>query len=490
MNLREQTISGILWSVAAQGGQQALQFVLFLVLARLLTPADFGLIGMVAVFSAFAMLFTNLGLGAAVVQRSVLRPAHLDSAFWLNVGAGSVLALLFVALAPALAALYGEPRLVALVRVIALSFLLVPATVVQKALLQRAMNFRRLVLIGLVGQTVGGAAAIGLALGGAGVWSLVAHGLVTAAVTSASLWAMSDWRPSFCVERQALQELWTFGGHLTGFNILNYWVRNADDFLIGRYVGAEALGLYGRAYSVMMLPLTRVTGAVGEVMFPALTRMKGDRERSQATYLRAVSAIAFVTFPAMLGLLVVADEFVLGVLGRQWAGAIPILRVFCLVGTVQSVGSTVGWIFQAQGRTDWLFRWGLASSVLTVTAFLVGLPWGALGVAVAYASLNVLLAYPNFWIPGRLIGVRVRDVGKAVAAPILMSLAMAGAVWLLDLLLGRLGMGHLPALLIEAAAGAAIYVGIVLLLQPQAYRDIRSVLAGRRPLRQPSPGGI
>lgn len=485
-DLRRRAVAGVVWNIGSQGGQQVLQFVLMLVLARLLRPADFGLVGMVTVFTGFAMLFADLGLGAALVERSELRDAHLDTAFWLNVAFGILLAAGFVLGAPAIAALYDEPALVAIVRVSSVSFIITALTVVQRSVLQRELDFRPIVIVSVLGQLAGGAVAVGIALAGGGVWSLVAHPLVASSVTSAGLWWHGNWHPSLRVERASLNDLWSFGANLTGFNALNYWVRNADDFLIGRYVGAGPLGLYSRSYAVMLLPLRRVSGAIGQVMFPALARISGDVDRSRRIYLKAIGVISMVTFPMMLGLLVVADEFVLGVLGHQWRDAIPILRVFCLVGVLQSVGTTTGWLYQSQGRTDWMFRWGLASGAVTIIAFLAGLPWGALGVAIAYAIRTFGLTYFNFVIPGRLINMSFRDVMRATVWPLVLSTGMAACVAAIDMTIAdRLEAS--TRLLIETTAGVVIYGSLLLLVKPDSYQHARTLLRNRRLGGTPTP---
>lgn len=482
MSLRERTVSGIAWNLLAHGGQQVLGFAFSLMLARLLVPEDFGLVGMIAVFSGFAMLFSDLGLSAAVVQRSEVEPEHLDSAFWLNLVSGLVLTVLFLVAAPAIGVLYGEPELVPLVRVLAASFVLSSASVIQRALLLRSMSFRRLALLEVTGVAVGGAVGVGAALSGGGVWSLVAQTLTGAGVTLVLLWIGSDWRPGARIDRGALRDLWSFGGSLTGFNTLNYWVRHADDFLIGRYVGAAPLGIYGRAYNIMLLPVTRVTGAIGQVMFPALSRIKDDPARSRRVYLQAIGAIACVTFPSLLGLLVVADEFVLGVLGQQWAEVIPILRLFCLVGVTQSIGATTGWIYQAQGRTDWLLRWGVGSGIFTLAAFVAGLPWGVIGVTIAYLLRTYALTYFNFSIPGRLIGLRFGHVVRRTASVLLVAGAMAGIVAAVDVATSD----RLPALTslgIQTAVGVFTYTAAMYAVKPRAFEDTVEIVRGLRRAR-------
>lgn len=470
--LRERTVHGVAWSLGARTLKVALQFVISVVLARILTPEDFGLLGMVVVFTGFASLFTDLGFSSALVQRPEIDERHRSSIFWVNLAAGAGVALLVFGSAPLLASFYEEPRLVPVTQIIALNFLLGSLNVVQNALLQRELDFRGLALIEITSVGAAGALGIGLALTGHGVYSLVWKMIAGTAVTVALMWGLRDWRPELRVSRKAVGDLIGFSANLLGFQSFNYWVRSFDDLLIGKVVGSHGLGVYSRAYESMLAPLKQVSSVVGRVMFPSLSKIQDDTDRVKRVYLRTVAIIALVTFPMMLGLLVVADAFVLGLYGPKWVEVIPLLRILCLVGLAQSIGTTTGWIYQSQGRTDWMFRWGLASGTATLVAFIVGIQWGVLGVVIAYTVRNFALTYFNFDIPGRLIGMGFGDVVRTVAPMFGCAAAMAA-------LLSGLHFGLLPGraawqqLLLEVPVGAAVYLAIVHAADLTAYRDLK-----------------
>ena len=232
---------------------------------------------------------------------------------------------------------------------------------------------------------ISGVVAITAALMGLGVWSLVVQALTLSSTRAVLLWIASDWRPRWILDRRAIRDLWGFSSNLAGFNALNYWVRNADNFLVGKFVGPAGLGIYGRAYNLMLMPLAQISWVLSRVMFPVLSRMQSDTARVKQGYLRAIGVIGLVTFPIVTGLFAVAEPFVLTVFGPRWESMVPIVQILCLAGLSQSVGTTTGWIYQSQGRTDWMFRWGLASSAVTLVAFGIGILWGVTGVATAYA---------------------------------------------------------------------------------------------------------
>lgn len=480
MSIVRQTLHGVAWTAVARGVAQASSFVVITVLARLLEPADFGLIGMAAVVSGFLSLLGELGLGAALVQRRDLDERHRSSAFWLSLLSGAVLALLLVLAAPAIAHFYREPRLVLVIRVLALDFVIAPARSVQSALLSRAMAFRALATVEIIGIVSSSAVAISLALHGFGVWALVFRQLASSSIQTVALWTFSRWRPAFTADRSALKELWKFSSHLLGFAAINYWARKADDLLIGRFLGPGPLGLYTRAYGVMMLPLTEISGVLGKVMFPLLSRIQHDRERTKSIYLRSIAAISIVTFPLMLVLLVTAEPLVLALYGRKWLGMVPTLKIYCVVGAFQSIGTTVGWIYQSQGRTDWQLRYGVVASALVVAGFVAGVYIGTIdAVAVAYAFVSlVVMSYPLFAVPGRLIGMRVREVVKAVSGGALVAVAGAAVAAIVGWRLAP----YVPApflLILQIVGGLGSSAAIVHQFRVGAYRDIRDLLARR-----------
>ena len=379
--LKSATIRGLVWMGGAQVVRQLLQLVIAVVLGRMLYPGDFGLIGMVSAFMGFATLLTDLGLGAALIQRPNIREAHLSTAFWINLAAGAVLSTVALAMGPLLADFFGEPRLSRLTAVLGLTLFIGSASVVPRALASRSMSFRRLSMVDLGSVAVGGVAAIAAAVADAGYWSLAVQALVTTGCSTVAISVWMGWRPRLALESHAARELWKFGAGQTGFTAINYWARNADDILIGRFVGPAELGLYPRAYQLMRLPLMQVSQVVGRVMFPAMARMQSDHRRVRRVYLDAVSAIALVAFPLMTGLAAASPELVPGVLGSRWSGAVVLLQILAVAGVPQSVGLTVGWIYQSQGRTDVMLRWGVGATALALLAFAIGVRWGAVGVA-------------------------------------------------------------------------------------------------------------
>ena len=479
--LTGRTARAVGWSTGAIIAQQALQFGLSVFLMRLLGPHAFGLIGMIVVFTGFAAIFTDMGFGSALVQRQEVTEAHRSSVFWATVLSAAALSVLLIALSPLVARFYHEPSLQPLTACIALSFVAAAPGTIPRSLLQKSMRFDRIALIDVGTLLVSGAVGVGVAIAGGGVWSLAAQSLAGACAGSAlSLWLV-PWRPKLIWNGRALRDLMRFGAGLTGFSVVNYWARSADNLLVGRFMGPVALGIYSRAYALMLLPLTHVIGVLAPAMFPALSSIQDQKERVRGAYLRAMRLISFIAFPLMLGLLVVARPFVLGLFGTEWAEVAPLIQILCIVGMVQALNNPVGWIYTSQGRTDWMFWWGIGGSSTLILGIVIGVALGSLrSVAWSYLIANLILTGPCIAIPGRLIGMRVTDVLRSVSGNFLCALGMSGAVWALSVTVAR-GLPALGALALLVPAGVLVYGGLAWAARLSAVQDLLSVIRHVRP---------
>lgn len=464
---RRSTISGIRWSGAASLIGEVTQFAIMVALARILGPEAFGLIGMILVFSGFAHVFGELGFGAALVQRETLEPRHWSSVFWLNASAGLVLTALFAAGSPLVAAFYDEPMLVPLMLALSVQFALAGVATVHRARLQRAMDFRKLSLIQVTVPVLAGGVAIGLALSGFGVWSLVGQSLFNRVAQTLALWAATRWVPAPRVDWSAIGDLWTFSSNLLGFRLLNYGSANLDNLIIGKLIGAEALGIYGRAYGVMLKPVQRTTTLLNSVMFPSLSRVKHDVALVRAVYTKSIRVIALVSVPMYLGLIGVADPFVRVVYGTEWLDAVPVIQILCIAGTKQPVGATCGWLYTSQGRTDLQFKWGIIKVAALVPCLLVGSLWGLNGVAWGFVVQQYAMWWWSITVPYRLVDLRFRDALAALGPPVAIGGVMLAAVFGTGIALAE----QPPAvqLLVEVPVGVAVYAGLAAIVRPRGF---------------------
>jgi O-antigen/teichoic acid export membrane protein len=482
--LTARTVSGAAWSAVGRTGQQLVSLVGTAILARLLSPEHYGLVGMASLVTGFILIFRDLGTSAAIVQRPVLSDEFVASLFWVNLLFGFAALLAGVLLAPWIAAFYHTPALTPVMRALSFAFLLSSFGIVPSGLLSRQLAFRKIALVEIACAAAGMSVAVTLASLGYGVWSLVAANLTNTTLESALFLFLCSWRPRLMLRLDEVRRIYSFSGNLVGFQAVNFFARHADDILIGRYLGAASLGYYRLAYTLMLYPVQRVTGVLARVLFPALAQVQTDHERFRHAYLRTCVAIAAITFPMMLGLLAVAGPFVEVFFGPKWAPVAWLLTILALVGLVQSIVSTVGLIYMAKGHTALMFRVGLAVSVIVVVSFLVGLRWGINGVATAYAIVSIALALPTLRIAGRLIELPVSALLKALAPVFGFSLLMLVPVILLRLGLERLAL--LPPVLILAptvAIGVVAYTASLLYWRPAFLADLLRLAGGVLPAR-------
>lgn len=465
---RAKTIRGISWSIVGQVGQQGFSFIITIILARLLSPREFGLVAMIVVISGFIAIFAEMGLSAALVHKQDVRPEHLSSVFWLNLGIGILLAFLFVAAAPWISAFYKEPILAPLAIFMASTFLFGSLTIVQKAMMVKMLDFRTLAITDVTAVVASGTVSILLALTGFGVWSLAIQSVLFYIVTAILVWRLSDWRPNVLFRWAAIKDLGSFGMHFLGSSVLNYWVRNLDYLLIGKFLGNRQLGMYKNSYSVMLFPLNNVSRVLSRVMFPSLSLIQKDMLKVRNVYLRMTRFIALFTFPLMAGLFVVSEPFVLVVFGPKWSGMIPLLQVLSLTGLIQSVGTLTGNVYLSQGRADLQFRVGIFLHANAILGIIVGLRWGSLGVAVGYSVASLINSFPSQYFAGKLIKLSIWQFCRNLSGLFFCSVLMAVLVWRIGVLLPDRWPAWL-SFLTMAACGIMFYGAFVHLLRIRAY---------------------
>lgn len=472
------SVSGVKWSSLSQFGRQGAQILTIVVLARLLSPSDFGLVSMAMVVVGFIALFNDLGTSAAVIQRGDVPERFLSSIFWVNAAFGLLATAAVFILSPLAAGFYGEPQVTPVLRLLSVAFLISGMGVLQKALLERELAFQKLARVELAAVLAGCGVGIGAALLGAGAWSLVFQWLVTVSLTTVLLWVANPWRPGRTFGWAEVRSASGYSLNLTGFNVFNYFARNADYILIGKFLGTQELGYYTLAYRLFLYPLQNISAVVGRVVFPVFSRMEGDDARFRQAYLDVSGAIALVTFPVTLGLVAVSGLLIPVAFGDGWQPVIALLVILAPVGLIQSVSTTVGVIYQAKGRTDLLLYWGVAAGTLIVLSFVIGLQWGIVGVAAAYACISILLAYPSFAVPFRLLGLRVSDLLAVLWRPLMCSLLMFGLVIGSRFVLPP-GLPGSLALGVQVATGVIIYALAVWTIDRRHARHVLNTIRSK-----------
>jgi len=479
-NLKFQILHGLSWSGSAQIIRQLVQFITTVILARILNPHDFGLVSMVTVFSGFGTLFGDFGLGSALIQRKEITKEQINSVFWFNIFMGVFLTSLFIGCAPIISKFYHQPQLMLITVVISFIFIINSFSIVQKALLQKNMQFKIIALCDIFSIGIASIFGISMAYKSYGVWSLVSFYLLQILFNAILIWFLAKWKPGFNFNFRALRDLFSFSMNLIGFNAINYWSRNLDSLLIGKFLGTNQVGFYARAYNLMMLPMTQVLVFLTQVMFPVLSSIQDDKNRAKAVYLNATRMIALFTFPLMIGLFVVSEPFILAIYGEKWHPVVPILRLLCLVGMLQSVGSTVGWIYNSQARTDIQLKWGIINAIILFISFIIGLRWGVLGVAGAYAIANYgILWVPSWIIPLKLLNIRFFEMLNNLKGIFFCSIIMGALIKVISYIIPSNWPAWLT-LIMCTVFGCAIYGSLLLLFKTQALQEVLLIISDVR----------
>jgi len=445
-----------LWTVTAEGLTFAIRLLSLAALGRLLLPREFGLMGMVVALTGFAHLFKDLGLADATIQRERLTDAQASTLFWINAAMGAALCALAVACAPLIAGFYGEPSLRDITVALAASFLFSGVAIQHQALLRRNMQFGRMAAARVGGVLAGVVVAIALAWHGWGIWSLVGMHVCEPAGTAAGMWLASGWRPRRIRRAAGVREMLHFGADITGFNVINYFARNLDNILIGRQIGPAQLGLYARAYRLLLMPIMLLRTPLASVCISGLSALQDTPERFRDYFRSYLSMLAFLSFPVVVCLGVCADTFIALILGPRWTGAVVLFRILAFVALIQPVGSAWGIVFVTLGQTRRYLVCGAVNSLLVMAGFLVGIRWGTTGVAYSYVVVNYAMLAPNFWWCTRSTPVSAGDLLRSVARPAAAALVMACVLWWLHPLPDAFGL--FAALVLYVLAGSTAYV--------------------------------
>jgi O-antigen/teichoic acid export membrane protein len=474
--IRRLVLGGLVWKATSQIVGQFGRLIVAVLLARLLAPRDFGLANMVLVFSSLVLVFSDLALGAAIVQRKVLTEADRATAFWTSMAAGTLFTVLLIGLAGPIAAFYGEDEVRPLLMVLAGTFLISSIATTHEALLVRDMQFRAVELRAMIGMLCGAAAGVTVALMGGGPWAIIAQQVVTAVVTTTLIVIRSPWRASLAFSRASLRDMGGFSGFVLGHRLLYYVHRNADNLLIGRFVGASALGVYALAYNTILIPFSRLATPVQQVLFPAFSRLQDQPERIADLWVRTTRLVGSLSIPALCGLVVVAPDLVPVVFGDRWDAAVPLIQVLAWVGLLQSLQTLNTEILTARDRTSTVFRFSLVFFAAHLSAFVIGLHWGVTGVAVAYAISSTIVEPIFTWMTARSLDISPWRVVRCLSGVVQAAVLMAAVTYELRELLIDAGVGSFGRLVLVALVGIAVYVPAVLWRQ----RELRGEVEGVR----------
>ena len=450
----------------AQVANFTLRIGSLMTLARLLDPKDFGLVGMVTAITGILNLFRDFGLSSATVQRVEVTDRQVSTLFWINLVVGAILSLLLAAASPIVAWFYHEPRLVLVTIVLSLSFLFNAAGIQHSAMLQRQMRFTTLATIEVASWAVSVAAGITMALAGWGYWSLVVMAVVLPLSSTICLWFATMWMPGPPARNAGIRSMMRFGGMVTLNSLIVYVAYNLDKVLLGRFWGAEAIGIYGRAYQLINIPTDNLNSSVGEVAFSALSRVQDDMERLKSYFLKGYSLVLALTVPITIAGAVFANDLIHVVLGPKWSATAPIFRLLAPTILIFALINPLAWLLFSTGLVGRSVRIVCVVAPLVITAYFIGLPYGPKGVALAYSTAMTLWVIPHIlWcVHGTIISFR--DIMMAVRRPLLSGVVAAIFAAGVEFFFGQ-SLGPLVRLALGGGVLLAVYLGMLLYVMGQ-----------------------
>lgn len=480
-DLRGKTVRGGALTAAAQVIQVLVMLVSVPILGNLLEPEDFGLVAMVTVLTGLANMFVDAGLSMATVQRKEITHQQVTNLFWVAAAMGLLVAAIVACLAPGIAWIYGEPRLVGITLMLAPTFVISGLTLQHQAMLRRAMQFRWLAMIQVASVLVAQAAAIAWAWQFRSYWALVVAPLTLAAGRLVGAWTACRWRPGLPRRNSGVRPMVFFGANLTGFMFVNYFARNADNAMIGYVWGSGELGLYNLAYRLLMMPLERINAPLTAVAIPALSRLLDDPPRYRSFFRRAILLIASLGMPLVCLVFCTIGDIIPLVLDAEWAGTVPIFYALGPAALLGSLNATTGWIFISTGNTDRQFRLSLITVPFILVCMAIGLPWGGVGVATGLSVAWMIVRIPITIYCYHGTPVTLGDLWQAVSRPAIAALLALAVTIGRSILIGTVGNG-----IVEIVTDVAVFsvaYSVFWLIQPHGMEELRRTLDLAKDLR-------
>lgn len=454
-SLKSKTVKGVVWSSIERFSTQGVQFLIMIIMARLLTPKDYGLIGMLAIFLAVAQSLIDSGFSQALIRKQDRTDVDNSTVFYFNIVVSSALYLILFIAAPFVADFYNQPELTSVMRVVCLGVILNSLAVVQRALLTVRIDFKTQAKASLSAAVISGCIGIVLAYCGFGVWSLVVQQLLNLSVNTLLLWIFSKWRPIAVFSWKSFHELFAFGSKLLASGLLDTLYRNIYPIVIGKLFSASSLGHYTRAQQFSEFPSSNVTGIIQRVTYPILCGIQDETERLEAVYRKFLKLSAFIIFPLMIGMSAVARPFIDIVLGTQWGFCGQLLQIICFAMMWYPIHAINLNLLQVKGRSDLFLRLEIIKKILGITVLCITAPFGLVVMCYGQIFNSIVALVINTYYTGKLINVGFIRQMKDLLPTILLSLTMFGAILLvngfIEVNMHRLVIGVLVGIIVYAS---------------------------------------
>jgi PST family polysaccharide transporter len=467
-DLKQRVIRGGFAKLCSQAANFLIRIGSMMILARLLNPTDFGLVGMVTAVTGFIGLFRDFGLSAAAVQRTNVTQEQASTLFWINLLVGTILTLFVLTMSPFVAHFYHEPKLFGVTAVLSTVFLFSGAGAQPSAILERELRYTTLSVIEIATLLSGILVGVGMAYRGYGYWALVAMTIAGPLVYTVCVWISAAWVPGMPRKQVGMRSMMRFGGTLTANSVVWYGALNFEKVLLGRFWGADAIGIYGRAYQLINIPNDNLNSAVRGVAFATLSRLQHEPSRFRNYFLKGYALILSLTVPITVACGLFAGDMICVFLGPKWTSAVPIFRLLAPTTLAFAIINPMGWLLMSLGLVGRGLKIAIAVAPLMIAGYAAGLPFGPKGVAFAYSAMTVTLAFPMIAWSIHGTAISMSDILRTLSRPFLSGFVAAGVAMGLQFLYGPL-LSPLPRLVFGVAVMLTVYVGMLLYVMGQKF---------------------
>ncbi|MCA2686830.1 MAG: lipopolysaccharide biosynthesis protein [Dolichospermum sp.] len=475
MNIKKKTIQGIFWSGLQNWGSQAGSFIIFLILARLLTPEAFGLVALANVLINFMQIFLNQGFAQVLIQKQDLESQDINTVFWTQVFTGCLLTTITFFSAILISKVFHQPSLIPILQILSLVFIVNAFSQTQASLLRRDFKFKVLATRSLLGIIIAGIVGVVMALLGYGVWSLVSQQLTYELMGVIVLWTASNWRPKWQFSWITLTEIFSFSINVLGYKMVEFFNQKTDNLLVGYFLGEVALGYYAISHRILEVMTQLLIGTLNQVALPTFSRLQKDSQGFIAAYYRITQFTSLIAFPVFFAVIILSPELVISLFGQKWTNAIPILQIISLVGILRAITVFQRSAFVSLGQPLLQFKLGLLNATLNVIACLIAVQWGILAVATAYVLSDYLVFPLGQWLLSKLISLSWKTYLAQFIAPITSTVIMGLTILITQQLLSP-WLEPQGRLIICSLLGITIYTATLRFAFPQLFSQIFTTL--------------
>ena len=473
MSLKEKTVSGLLWSVIDSFANQGITFVVGIILARLLSPKEFGLIGMITIFIAISSSFINSGFGTALIRKQNCTEKDFSTVFYFNLAMGILFFWILFFSAPAISQFFNEPQLKLIIQILGIVLIIDSITIIQRTILTKRIDFKLQTKISIISSTISGIIGLSMAFNGFGVWSLVAKQISQQAANSILLWIWNRWRPLLIFSYDSFRELYSFGYKLLISGLIETIYRNIYYMIIGKYFSAQELGFYTRADQFQSLPSSNLQNIIGRVSYPVLAAIQDDIQRLRESYKKLIRSTMLISFVLMLGMAAVARPMIISLIGEKWEPSVIYLQMLCFVGMFYPLHALNLDMLQVQGRSDLYLRLEIIKKILAVPIIVIGIVWGIKAMILGMMVNTLIAYYLNSYWSGSYIGYSMSAQIKDIYPSLLLAIFTSSIVFSEGFIFN---LPPLALLCIQLTTGILLTFGICEAIHFKDYLYIKSIV--------------